>query len=312
MAESTLSVIYADLVRELERYLRIATGSETTWIDDLLRTGLRRFYTAYDWKFLRITATLTTQAPYETGTVAIAAGVVTLTGGTFPAWAASGVLVLDNVTYEVSTRDSGTQVTLEDTSVTVAAGESYVLAQYAYTLPDDFGQLLPPMTYHPGLNEAYRQIELADERDVRVGRMYQDEVDPPCVVAVRPKTFTATTGQRFEAVFFPLPDATYQLTYRYRAHPDKVATTHYPRGGMLHAETVRLAVLAAAELSRLDTPGAYEALYQEQLKVSIQRENEMHAPDRLGRMYDPGEREGDTSGYPSRIDRGSPYPPYTD
>lgn len=308
MAESTLSVVYADAVRELERYLRIATGTETTWIDDLLRAGLRRFYTAHDWKFLRPLATVSTVEPYSTGTITIVDGVVTLASGTFPAWAASGVIVTGGALYEVSTRGGDTQVTLEDTSIDVDAGSTYQLAQYAYDLPDDYGQLLGPFTYHPGLRPSYSAPKQIDEIDLRVARQYCDDIAPPEVFAIREKTFAAATGQRFQVLFGPLPDAVYQFTYRYRCHPDKLASTHYHRGGMLHSQTVLYAVLAAAELSRLDQAGTYEALYQQQLAISIQRDAELHAPSSLGIITDPNEAYDDyAAGEFSRIDRGIPY-----
>lgn len=308
MAESTLSMVYADLVRELERYLRIATGTETTWIDDLLRTGLRRFYGAHAWSFLRPLATLSTVAPYSTGTVTVVSGVVTLASGTFPSWAASGVLLVDGATYEISTRDSGTQVTLEDTSVNVAALTPYEVAQFAYDLPDDFGGMIGPLTYHPGLNASYLAPSIVDEVDLRVQRQYDDDVAPPDRAAIRVKTWGATTGTRYQILFAPLPDDVYQFTYRYVCHPDKIASTHYARGGMLHSETVRLAVLAAAELSRLDTPGPYEQLFQQHLALSIQRDKEMASPDSLGRMTDPCENGSEYTGIEfSRIDRSTPY-----
>ena len=44
---------------------------------------------------------------------------MTLAGGTFPAWAAVGVLKVSNEYYDVNTRDGNTQVTLEDTTLDV-------------------------------------------------------------------------------------------------------------------------------------------------------------------------------------------------
>ena len=64
---------------------------------------------------------------YSTGTVTVTAGVVTLSGGTWPAAAASGYLVVNGLQYVVSTRDNDTQLTLTDVSVTAAAGSIYQL-----------------------------------------------------------------------------------------------------------------------------------------------------------------------------------------
>lgn len=79
-------------------------------------------------------------APYTTGTVAIAAGsaVLTLTGGTFPTWAASGEILIQNQWQTILTRDSATQLTLDNAWATATVtAEGYTLAQSEYTLPSD-------------------------------------------------------------------------------------------------------------------------------------------------------------------------------
>ncbi|HHK42574.1 MAG TPA: hypothetical protein ENJ50_09170, partial [Planctomycetaceae bacterium] len=57
-------------------------------------------------------------ALYTTGIVSITGGVATLSGGTWPDWAADGELTITQndtpVTYSVTTRDSDTQLTLDD------------------------------------------------------------------------------------------------------------------------------------------------------------------------------------------------------
>lgn len=63
---------------------------------------------------------------YSTGTVGVVNGVVTLTGGTFPAAVTAGyTLVVDSGNYEVATRDSDTQVTLVDLTLDVTAPAAY-------------------------------------------------------------------------------------------------------------------------------------------------------------------------------------------
>jgi hypothetical protein len=68
-----------------------------------------------------------TITPYNTGTIAIVNGVVTLTGGTWPSGAADDRLLVNGETYDVATRDSGTQLTLGDLTVNVGGGTSYSL-----------------------------------------------------------------------------------------------------------------------------------------------------------------------------------------
>lgn len=68
-------------------------------------------------------------SPYATGTIKVEDGVVTLTGGAFPSWAAGGILSTGAINYFVSTRDSDTQVTLLNCdTLNVTAGTSYSLS----------------------------------------------------------------------------------------------------------------------------------------------------------------------------------------
>lgn len=81
---------------------------------------------------------------YSTGTIAITTdtATVTLTAGTFPTWATSGVLRIGSKLYQIASRDSATQLTLSATyrGETLTAS-TYDLWHFAYDLPDDMFQL---------------------------------------------------------------------------------------------------------------------------------------------------------------------------
>lgn len=74
-------------------------------------------------------------APQETGTVAVSSGVVTLSGATWPPIVSDFPyhIAFDDATYSeaytIASRDSDTQITLDDTSVNVSAGTAYVLTK---------------------------------------------------------------------------------------------------------------------------------------------------------------------------------------
>ncbi|MHC4705416.1 MAG: hypothetical protein ACYTFQ_33145 [Planctomycetota bacterium] len=68
------------------------TSDQTTDIEECIKDGLHDVYTAHPWSFFRPVKEITTTAPYSTGTITVASGVVTLTSGTFPSWAAVGIL----------------------------------------------------------------------------------------------------------------------------------------------------------------------------------------------------------------------------
>jgi hypothetical protein len=247
----------------------------------------------HTWSFLMPVTTLTTSAPYTTGTVAITLGVVTLTAGTFPTWAADGELIVDGVTYTVNTRDSGTQVTLNDLTVTGISGETYQLVRPRITLPDDFGSLLSAMTWRPGQPQWVGAIVQVDELHVRQRRQFSDVTGPPQCFALCPYTFSPTTGQRWEVVFDPVPDAAYTFDYRYLARPNELSTTNlYPLGGPEHGETILASCLAIAEMRQNNTPGPMMQVFMERLAASIAMDKEVAVPVTLGVDYDRSTLDG--------------------
>ena len=102
-----------------------------------------------DWNYYKTQYTLTTSAPYSTGTVAVTAStrVVTLSSGTWPTWAAQGTIRIGSANYQVYSRDSGTQVTLEAANApasNVASRTSYTIYQNQYRLPSDCRRIFRP------------------------------------------------------------------------------------------------------------------------------------------------------------------------
>ena len=92
-----------------------------------------------------------------------------------------------------------------------------------------------------------------------------------------------TTGQRFELLFDPTPDAAYRITGRYQALLGKLTATNiYPAGGAPHAETLKAAIQAAAELSMDDTRGPYHERFMERIAASVAYDRQAFAPANLG------------------------------
>lgn len=292
MAESTLSTDYDQLRREIGRHMGWNrtpgswTTNQTADGDDILMSGYRMFLTAYDWSFLRIANTLATVAEYSTGTVVVASGVVTLSGGTFPSWAASGEITLDNqsATYTIDTRDSDTQVTLDDTSLTDATASVFNLTRPWYDLPDDYAGMLGPLTWQTGTQSSYPPVEQINENQLRQQRMYVEYTNQPRYFAIRAKNLIMTDGQRFEIGFYPVPDAVYNFDYLYQSNPSKLDSTNdTPAGGMLHSETITQAILAKADEKLNDTAqGSAHASYQQHLENSKRIDMQMNAADHLG------------------------------
>lgn len=159
MADSSLGITLADLRSEVVTQWKgnvdydDLTANEKAFVDRVVASGLRRFYypeilpgenQAHVWGFLTPTASLVLNGPYTTGTIAISGTTVTLSGGTWPTWAASADLIVGGTAYQIASRDSDTQLTI-GTSATVAAGTAYSLNRYVYALHG-----AEPRTYSAG------------------------------------------------------------------------------------------------------------------------------------------------------------------
>ena len=307
-----MSLTFDQLETEVAKVMSLNTSvaGEAADILTVINEGLRNFYFPqpvqingmdyyHQWTFLRPVTTLTTTTTYSTGTVAVASGVVTLTTGTWPSWAASGELTVSGSTYAVSTRDSSSQITLVDTSVTVAAGATYSLNQITYSAADNFGGLDGPMTFNTGSGK--REILVVGEgaiREMKAGYIGSSTA-PPRYVAVRPIS-TPLTGQRHQFLFFPNPDAVYIITYRYTVLMDKIATTQYPLGGMAHASTILASCryVAALRVGDQELRMRRTVEWEQRLRASIMLDREGMVADHVG-YNGSGEMWGD-DGYRER------------
>lgn len=302
MAESTLALTFDDLRAEMGQFLGYGRTSgswvaaQSALIEAIMHSGVRRLYwppplpgqsIAHEWSFIKPTTTLTLSAAYSTGTVTIVLGVATLAGGTFPSWAASGVLKVAGQVYTVNTRDSDTQLTLDDLTVAAAAGTTYELSQEDYDAPDAFGHLEGSMTYAPNLR--WPAIQVAGEGQVRAMRQAGDgSAGTPRYVAVRPKSVpaSATVGQRFQFMFAPAPDTAFTLSYRYAILPDKLTSANaLPYGSAPLAETLLEACLSVAEERMNDSRGVHYQSFMERLAAAIAFDSR-NRPDTLGYAYD--------------------------
>lgn len=134
----------ADLVDHLVVYCgRDNTRATIETVAASARQACAVLSNKHSWNYFRSAVTIPLTGDYETGTIEINATTrqVTLTGGTWPTWAPYAVLRVDQVDYEVESRQSDSVITLTANSCptdNVAAGETYTLNRYAYPLPADF------------------------------------------------------------------------------------------------------------------------------------------------------------------------------
>ncbi len=89
--------------------------------------------------------------------------------------------------------------------------------------------------------------------------------------AVLPKTFTGTTGTRYEIMLYPTPVGSVTLEYSYSFEPVELDIANlYHAGGAEHSEAVLEACLAAAEKTLNDERGIHRALFMDCLSACVQ------------------------------------------
>lgn len=323
MAESSLSIGLPDLKSQVGFYLGYGRGVDTPWnanqlaeILGVVQSGVRRVYyppsipqlqvQGYEWSWLRPNEFLSIYGRYNTGTIGIVSGVVTLIGGVFPSWSASGYLVVVNAPHQgqVASRDSDTQITLVDTTVNVPTGTAYSIGQFAYNLPDNFGRLVGTFHYPEA---AYRHtIQVIPASRLLDMYAYSNLTDDPTYAAIRykPCVDESLGGQRQEVLFFPTPTAPWTYSYEYEAYSGQLTDSFpYPLGGMQLAELYIESCLAVAESRINDEVGQHSQQFALLLSDAVARDRKRGA-QRYGAM---GHHERD---YEERFYHGYTGPPY--
>ncbi len=210
---------------------------------------------------------------------------MTLTGGTWPAWAADGVLKVSDNYYSISLRNSGTSLTLDDTSVTVASGTSYQLARPEIDLPSGFEAIAndSDLTYFPGQNECYSPVRQRHDRGIRILQQGNPYFDRPTLYSVRTVEFDPTVGSRKRLALYPSPDAAYVLRVPMILRPTMLdSTNQYPVGGETLAQVILEACLAAAERNYDEQAKLHRERFMELLPLAIRADMEKSSPTSLG------------------------------
>lgn len=160
------------------------------------------------WTHLRRQCTITTQAPYDTGTVTVASGVATLTGGTWPTWAGNGVMRIDNDRWQAIERMSATELRFDPNQQPPDQTDSaYTLSLGRYALPSDFGQIV----------RAYRQqgsvgIRIFGQREWSNQSSYPQTPGSPWGLLV-----AGVRGAQFQIELFPHPSTSEIIIIYYRS-----------------------------------------------------------------------------------------------
>lgn len=158
-------------------------------------------------------------------------------------------------------------------SVTLVTGD------YDYDMPTDFAVLAEDPVLVDSAGTESISIARVHWKDLEA--MRADEAataDQPFYCAVKPKTFSATVGTRYEMILYPAPAAdldTETIKFRYSAEPDNIDVTNvYPQGGIVHSEAILQACLAATEEILKKVRGVHTEEFGKQLAASMRTDKE--------------------------------------
>lgn len=304
MAESTLTLKRDDLLRAIGNMMGLGTDI-TNWgdadftakVNACVDIGCRWVYepdvlpgdvNVHIWSFMQPKLVAFAVNPqYSAGTITVVSGVVTGSGTVFPSWAASGELVINDVSYTVDLRSSGTSLTLDDTSVNADAGTSYVLQQVDYLLPELFGGFRGDLFLdQSSVSQGYVLQRLAKEELLALQKSgVADFSAQPCQYAVFADNQTGETDQRWMISLWPIADAAYTISGFYTVNPYRLTSAlPYPMGGLPLSECLREAVLAAAELEFKGEAGLHMQMYQRRLQAAVSYDRQMSNPGIIGRL----------------------------
>ena len=294
-----MTISYGQLTERVGHYLFGVRGTlladQLSDVEDCIRDGLYRVYSVHDWSFFRPVVDVTTTAPYVTGTVTIVAGVVTLVGGTFPTWADDGMFIVNSRYYSVASRGSGTQITLNDTSVTVADASDYSLGRPQIPMDATFEGVAndSDLVYLPGEDCWYPSIMMRHDSTVRKFEQSNPEFNRPVFYSVRTVEFDPEVGSRKVLAFYPTPDKEYVMRVPMILRPVTVGDANpYPIGGSMLNQAILEACLASAEHNFEEREHVHEKRFVELIGSAVRMDQERSSPTALGPDSPKGELGG--------------------
>jgi len=204
-----------------------------------------------------------------------------------PDWAASGMVEISGVSYGIASV-TGKYITLDtgdNPGSDISLAAAFRLHQDDYTLPDDFGRLIDPLTFVEKEN-AWHSVGIVGEgriRELRQRDYIGTNGSKPQVAAIRTVNNSIETGTRREIMFWPAVSGDYVLKMQYRVRPqDDLDDDDVPYGGTDHAETILYSCLAEAERRLDETQGVYNQRFIVSLASSIDLDSRMAGAHTLG------------------------------
>jgi hypothetical protein len=228
---TVFSELYGDLLSRMRADTTASGGSELI-AKRYLNIALHDVHIQQNWPWAERTATIITRPPYEDGSVSIAAATRTALEGTNTLWntAVTGMgfnnanvgaklKIGTSEVYKLSAVGSDTAATLQSRyveNITTASAyalaySSYAIYQDEYALASDFFRLVDARQFSDVMNipvlgsqEFYRRFPRNATRGGAPEKCTIIELGP-----------SASTDWQPRVVFFPYPNTSYQIPYRY-------------------------------------------------------------------------------------------------
>ena len=238
---TTFAELYGDLLVRMRADTTAASASETI-AKRYLNISLHDMHIQQNWPWAERTATVITRPPYETGTIHIAAATRTTLEGNNTLWstaitgmgfnnvnAGAKVRLGGEEVYKIGTVSSDVSATLLSRyveNVTTAstyalAHSAYVAYQDEYELAADFFRLVDARQFSDVMNipvlgsqEFYRRYPRNATRGGAPEKCTIIELGP-----------TTNSDWQPRVVFFPYPNDSYQIPYRYMTRDLAVTST---------------------------------------------------------------------------------------
>lgn len=164
----------------------------------------------------------------------------------------------------------------------------------SYVLPASFGGLIGSMYF--GSEESTIRVESTTISTILDYRQRTALSLRPRFVAIVSAGGPPGAPQRYRAEFYPNPDTTYALAYRYSVQPDAFTSTEpWPPGLVEHVETVLESCLSIAEERRNGERGLHYTKFLERLQASIADDVHATAPEYFGSLIEQDRKLQDDS-----------------
>lgn len=215
-------ITFADLIDHVLAYTGVdATRASSQNQRRAVLNAYTLLPTVHEWSYYLDILRIATSASYSTGSLAYdhTGGAterrLTLTGGTWPAWAALGSVRINDIPYVVSARVSDTVLTLSSESNpgedTTADEGDWTLFRDTYSLPENFIGGDETVT-----NESGGVVQFVHPRDWSSSRRVQTGPGRPVIYTY---TGDRTNTGRQVIRFWPPTDAVYSIDMLYRRKP---------------------------------------------------------------------------------------------